>query len=914
MTRRVRLIFLAFALPALVAARPDARDGEVVRLPSLVVDAEARAIVTVQVPVPESMRDLVEVGYVVRLMNGATVVGPASGILAVQRSSSRSLVVTLRVPADVRAGPLDVAEVEFRAGDRTPVVQPVTVRIPLRRQVTALGTREVPGLRSGDRVDLTFRLVNEGNAPEALTVMIRTPERWTIKPQGPRTIVIPRGEQVEVNATVAIPENAGVGDHSIILEAGASWPPTAAPLTQFRTVLRVSANASTSTGLMFTPIIATATSSDGSATFAGATLEGPVSENALLRARLLPRARQSGIVAQGLSSVGAFAAPFSASLWGRDWDISAGNALVQLSDLTGVNIFGEGLTGSATRGSWQGRAVASRPSSMQGATGRLMGAGLWRETGLGRVGGSASYLSEVGGMARGRDLTAVAADYTSHPLGTLTVSGSLAYRESFGQSGTGATFVATHDRPQDRVSLRIAHAPGGSLAFARATDELQLSGGRSLSEDWTVDGAFSRSRDRGNVFRSLAVDAWSLGQRYAFTRSTSVTLRGQVTDFNARSASGSFGGFGAGNRDVTAGWEYRKGLVALSGEGSLGAMVRRTELLDGRTVRSVAGQRGARLFASRALVRLGALDGSLGVQFTEAGAGVPGDVWIWSGRWAGIPLSSGRRNIRLDTEAQYQQLGGIQSFLVARTSVVMTLPGGLDLAFSAERNPYYRDAAGRAGWIAAMRLSAASLVRAASASGDEGVVYADRDGNGRRDPGEDGVPGVVLRRGDARVVSDRDGHYRMPARARGRVRVDQGSLPEGLLAHPLVAADTLERRDIPLLTTGTVLVALRLVPSEDGRTPEVSLKEARVMLRDDTGFEWVGRHMDDSTLVFEDIPVGNYVPRFDLSMVGEPLRFDEAIGVLVLPRERRTVLVPMRGRTVRVTTPPRAGQRQRTRQ
>jgi hypothetical protein len=233
---------------------------------------------------------------------------------------------------------------------------------------------------------------------------------------------------------------------------------------------------------------------------------------------------------------------------------------------------------------------------------------------------------------------------------------------------------------------------------------------------------------------------------------------------------------------------------------------------------------------------------------------------------------------------------------------------------TAERNPYYRDANGRAGWIAAMRLSASTLLRPVSNSGDEGVVYADRDGNGRRDPGEPGVGGVILRRGDARVTSDRDGHYRLPARVRGRTRVDQGSLPAGLLAHPLLAADTLERRDIPLLATGTVVLALRIFRDEDGRAPDVLLRDVRVYLKDATGFEWVGRHLDDSTLVFEDIPAGEYAPRFDFTMLSEPLRTDESATVTIVPRERRTVTVPLRGRAIRfIQPPPRSGDRGRVR-
>ena len=78
----------------------------------------------------------------------------------------------------------------------------------------------------------------------------------------------------------------------------------------------------------------------------------------------------------------------------------------------------------------------------------------------------------------------------------------------------------------------------------------------------------------------------------------------------------------------------------------------------------------------------------------------------------------------------------------------------------------------------------------------------------------------------------------------------------------------------------------------------------RVFMRDATGFEWVGRHLNDSTLAFEDIPAGVYAPRFDFTMLSEPLRTDESITVTIVPRERRSVIVPLRGRAVRITLPP----------
>ena len=906
----VSLLLVGLAMPRVSAAHPrsaypdSVRVEDALRLPSLVIETEARAIVTVPVTVPKEIDANARVTYTVRAVAGAGIVGRMTGVIEPRASGSRALVLTLRVPTDLGAGDMEIAEVEFRVAGQEPVVQPITVRIPRRRDVHVSGPGSLASLRAGDRVELAYQISNEGNALEALSVRLLAPGGWPLRNAGPRGIELPRRGAAEYVASLAIPRTVGIGDHLVVIEASTVEGADTTVVARFRTVLRVYATVDMNPGLTVTPVVAMAASSDGAAAFAGASLEGPVTEEITVRARLLPRARRSGIVVQGLSAIGAMGAPYAATVAGRDWEVNAGNALSAFSDLAGVNIMGEGITASGRHDGFEGRVMAARPMRDFGASGSLFGAGLWRDADFGRIGGSASVLAERGGFSRGRELTAVAAEWESLPVGTLSFGSGLAYRSSQHTAGMGYSFAAAHERDGEAVRLRVTHAPGGSAAFARATDELQLQGAKTITDRWSVDASVNRTRDIGNVFRSLKLDAWTLGQRYALSPEASVSLRGQVSRFDAEADGSAFGAFGSGDRNITAGYSWRRGGVSYSADGSLGAVTRRSQLVDGRTVESVAGQQSLRLHASRALEQLGALDASAGVQITESGLGFPTDIWTAGVRWSSIPLEVLERAVRLDTELQYQRMSQLQSFVVMRATMLTSLPRGLDLAVSAERNPYFRDAAGRAGWIAAMRLSATTAVFAPAAQGPEGIVYEDRNGNGRRDAGEPGIPGVVLRRGDAKATTDRDGRYRLPSRERGRTRVEQGSLPTGLLAHPLLVVDSLERRDIPVLATGTVRLALRLVPDEDGRVPDVDLRDAALTLRDETGFQWVGRRMNDSTIVFQDVPIGTYAPLFDFSRLREPLLFDADGPVVVEARVQRTVAMQLRGRAVRVITPP----------
>jgi hypothetical protein len=122
----------------------------------------------------------------------------------------------------------------------------------------------------------------------------------------------------------------------------------------------------------------------------------------------------------------------------------------------------------------------------------------------------------------------------------------------------------------------------------------------------------------------------------------------------------------------------------------------------------------------------------------------------------------------------------------------------------------------------------------------------------------------------------------------------------------MLASDSIERLDIPVLPTGSVEVDFTPVADEDGRLPTVDLEPAVVILRDAQGFEWVGRRVGSSKARFEGIPIGRYTVAFNLTRLREPLRHDEGITVDVRPRATSPVRVPLRLRAIRLFTPPRS--------
>jgi hypothetical protein len=896
---RALLVVVAVAASAPVAeASVAAKD--IVRLPGLEVAGMPRTYLTITIPVPETLRDAELVRFDVRLTGTTEVLGRQSGEL--RPLENRRVVLTLRVPADALVGLLDVADILFDTDSGDVYVLPIILRIPAVRGLVVSGTRELRGLRSGDRVDLAFSIRNDGNAPDTLEYYFDVPPSWTVRPSGTQRLVVPARGRADVAVLVTVPMNAGIGDHIIALRTRPLREPQAGE--RVATVLGVSGASSKSAGLTLRPTVAGAASARGSATFLGLALDGPIAPDVTLSARYAPPPVRAGILAQGLSTVGANGVPFAVSASGRNWSADGGVVGAQVSDLTGANLFGQGATAVYAGETHSARAILARPGGVNSAgSGALIGAGYWTQTPWGTLGGSASRLEESGVFAQSRDLTAVGLDYRAPTIGTISAGGSLAYRSSSAADGVGIGITAEHAGARDRASLRVMHAPGGSVAFARARDELQLGGSRELTERWGVDASYGRSADGGPVFVQSTNVGWTVGQRYQLTRDLSTRMRWQENRLDARTGSALSGAFGADDRLLALGADWRVGEWALGAEGARGIVTRRTELLSGAQDQASTGRATVRADASRRVPGIGSVGFGVGAQFTGAGVGIPGRVVSGDARWNAEPMSLFGVPFVMTSSVNFQQFGPGKPLVIARSGARVALPGGMALVLSVEHNPLFRDERGRTGMVGAFSLTTATNVLSGVSVGPTGVVYEDRNGNGRRDPDEPGVGGVVLRRGNDRAVTDREGRYRFAAAARGRTRVDVSSVPVGLVAHPMFGANVGETRDVPLLTTGSVRVELRLTPDDDGRVPNVDLSAAVVVLRDAAGFEWVGRRVGETGTFFDGIPTGVYDVRLDAHALREPLRADD-LRLEVTSHQRTDVVVPVRGRSVRIINPP----------
>jgi hypothetical protein len=115
-----------------------------------------------------------------------------------------------------------------------------------------------------------------------------------------------------------------------------------------------------------------------------------------------------------------------------------------------------------------------------------------------------------------------------------------------------------------------------------------------------------------------------------------------------------------------------------------------------------------------------------------------------------------------------------------RGGLALPLTNGFALKVDAERNSIFRASDGKVPWIFGARVERARTLPMIRGPGTSGYVYRDLNGNQRRDDGEPGVAGVIVRRDGQSAVADANGRYHVGGDVRRQVTVDEASLPDGL--------------------------------------------------------------------------------------------------------------------------------------
>ena len=908
---RLRSWLLAAALASVATAAP-AR-AEVPAAPRrgapVSVAGAPRTLVTLAVAAPAEFEDASDLRFEVQISGAVDVLGRLEGQLErLENGRMRPVMLTLRVPGNALVGLLDVADVVFVTSDGRSIAVPIILRVPAVQYVRLIGPRDMSDLRRGDRVSLSYRVQNLGNVTEMLAVHLEPPAGWTARVRGGERVTVPAYGSADVTVDLRVATMPTSGSLALDLALRPALVADSTVATA-RTGLRLAEVAATLPGLRITPFVGAATSGDGGAVSSGLRAVGPLLDNVWMSAEFAPTPNVRGLSAFGLSSVGALGIPFNASLVGPQWRAGVGTVSGSVGELTGLGFAGRGGAFSWHRDSTELTLTAARPGNGNSGGGSYLGARASWEQGPGRLSASASWLEEaaLGGLPRGRALRAVGADYELPLRNGTTVGAGTAVREYGEGPALGLRGYVARDGRDGRVALRASYAPGGSAAFASATSTLQADGRRSIGDRLVVDAAVQRSQDRGILLNDVRTSSGSASARYQLVDWAALRLTSTYDRAEVRGAAPIRTGFGSAQASLAGGVDGSLGAWIVSGEVRGSRLERSTLLFSGNRNVRAALQQAVTVSASRPTQEWGTFAVGTTLARTGAGVGVPGDAITGFARLGGLPMAIAGQLLLFDNEVRAQRSSVDRLRLSYRGGLTARLRSGLEIGASVERDPFLRDLRGRVGWIAALRIGLSTEVLTSARFERAGTVFRDDNANGQHDEGEPGLGGVTLLYDNIRFRTNREGTFRVPGSIRGRLEVDPRTIPSGLVVHPRVALDTLERREIALVPTGSVVLALELVIDAEGRVPAVDLAAADVWLRDSEGYEWVGRSEGDGRFVFEHVPVGQYVLRTSFTRLSEPVRADD-VKLMVLPGANAAVQVPVRGRNVRIITPPRQGE------
>jgi hypothetical protein len=902
--REVRTIYWTFTAsvlaltPMLGAAQSGA--WRVTVGAAVTVSGSATSLSVVSVPVPREFPPDSRVTYVVTTRIDGAAAGRLAGVVS-GGPGSAPVLFGVRATRYAPAGPQEVARVRFTsATDEVEV--PVFIAVETMRSITVASATRLSIGRAGTAIPVGYRLTNLGNAADTVMVEAIVPAGWRVPDAETPILLEPRAAS-DLALTVVPPPNAN-GPTTIRIVVHARGTIVAESMVDVQ-VAGV-AISSVATGPQLTLGLATAAGPwGGRRTLQSFAVQGPLADGLSIAARAAVASEDDG-AGYAFSRANMAPAPFTMQLASPDWRVDAGVLGVSLSNLTGANLSGRGATAGVSRPNWNATAIAATPDLGRGnIDGALRGARFeFTPVAAFSLSTSMSRLREThGSSTRALDALSLGGGLSSFLGGRFDAE--LAGRRLDGRVVPGWATEYVKRSPNETFDIRYVHAPGGNRAFARASDELAASAGRRLSPRLSVTGTLWRTTDDGTAtLTGVRMDGWASGAHYALRPDVSVTIGVRQSDLSAGT---SLGEFGSGERGADASLDVRRG-VLLAQVGFAAARLSRYTMPD--------DLQAYRHEAARAAVR-GAIGSTLGgtsvtltgqYERTGAGVGAAPIQWSYGLQLAGSPGLGLGDALRI--EASAEQLGGADG-----ASRALTMHGGVELSIarhtalhaSVERNPYILPRRGASSWMYVLGVTRSIDLPRASNHGTRGRVFRDLNGNGRADQGETGFRGVVLRRGSAVAVSDAHGDFTLGGDEQQPYEIDARSFPVGwLIASTLVPGTT---REIAAVAVAPLSVRIAIDDADTARVARAEVGRVNVSVRDESGREWLGRRVSDSTLVFDALPPGRYQPMVDVSATREPLRLAADPGVITVSSGRTPaeVLLVLRARPLRFSNPPRGG-------
>ena len=882
---------------AAAASRADSSRGDIeIAMPSVTVSGAPRSYQVVSIPIPDALLRLSGIHMVIVPRGDFVVLGPRSRDLDPRSNHKTSLAVTIGIPTSALAGRIVAADARFSAlGSSETLVVPIEVDVTLVRKIFMREGKGPRNAQAGSDVILSFDIVNAGNAVETIHPELDLPVGWARREVKPGALVLAPGETLKRRVRLKVPALSSTGSSfvHVILLGGRD---TLAAETMTVEVFN-SSSVGRESGPLITSAISQAIDENGRPNrLATLTATGALFDSVHVDARFSEGSVLGGAASNAFAHLGTYQSSASATLSAPSGQLSLGNTGTSFSELTGLYPYGQGALLHLQHPEWNLLALGAMSMKLPAYPERkpMLGLRLEHQVGVAELSASASHLEDTGPSARKLDAVGIGAAIPAF-LGS-TLKAEVAERRFGAGDGIGWSSELVRLSTEGNEQLRVTHAPGGSDAFARATNEVVANLTERVSSRGLVSASAWRTTDQTSVFSGLKSNGLSFRPQVTVTGGTTVAVEGRTYQFDATSHAGAPGtGDGFGTREQQLGISVSTYLrqYYLNTSAYLGNVTRTVTpaglaVITDRTPRNYwttnAGWSGA----------AGVLELQMRIEQTRDRGGFVNQQSLFGirGEQLVLPWLGGVRG-----EGELQRVNGFgdEKSSIIRAGLAVPVVSGFAVKLDAERNSIFHSTSGKVPWVMGVRFEHSLVVPMLRTPGSSGYVYEDLNGNQRRDEGEPGVAGAVVRRGGETAVADAGGRYRVGGESRLPVIIDEASLPDGWSSNGSAHGDL----GVSLSTSAEVEL---LVAARSGiAVVQVDLSKAHVIARDSSGREWVAIMTGPTTATFQSLPVGTYKLEFDLSELTEPLVARSPVPQLIVSgKDSKSITITLDPRPIRM--------------